>query len=660
MHADAEDGVDPPQPLQDGKLGCSGGRGQDRAADEVGPSGERDQFRGSGAGPRARRGPEAAFGPPAELLAADLGVVPDVDGESRVAQERRGSEHRDVLGGRCAQLGDEVAPGLRVEGALGLHADDGLLGAGRADADQCAAADQRMGVEDALAEHGVQVVPGGAHALRRSSAEPQPTVAVEVAEVPGAVPEAGRGSVGRLEARAGRVLVRLLGHLVEGVGLRGGVVAGADGVSGHEDLPDAPGLRVRVGPGGEGPHRAVGDGLDPQEGAGYGPADAGSGAQRGPAGGFGQDLLGLDRGDREDFGGPVGDVDPRLLVQDVPQRGDHGGRHGRPAGHHAVQVGQGVRVGLEMVREAAQQGGRGEHRADGETFQRVDEQAGIGVRDLRRGERGEDDRGTVDQVEHAVEGHGDQGDVVPGASVRVLDLVGDRERHPVGVLDSLGGAGGSRGEADHQQVVPADGGGRGARARGGPQAREGVAAPQPVAAQRDRDPYGLEGTTPQDAHQVGERRAYEGLGAHGPVAVEHAAQPHAGVDDDGDGADPEEGEDQGEQLGSGRGHQHRPGSPADPRVGQSVGESLDLLLQLPVVQGVVAGAAVGFAAAVGVDDGRLVREGAGVVFQAGGEARGGAGRRGPGGGASLARGGHRITGLRVGSSRRPRWDRRRP
>lgn len=633
MHADAQEGVGPPQPPQHGKVGYSPGRGPHRPAHEVRPSGERHDPGRAPAGGRRRAG-LLPLGPAGELLAADLGVVPDVHGEAGVAQELLEAGGRGLRLGHGAQLGDQPRPRGFVElrpvrPGLGLHADDGPLGAGRPDADQGGAPDQRMGVEDSLAAHGVQVPVAGADPLRCAPAEPQASFGVEVAQVSGPVPDEGLRAAGAF-----------LGRLVRGVRCGCAVVAPADGIALDQDLADAPGRQA--GRGVEPGQRAVGDGGDGHPGAGDGSADTGpfarGGSGRGPcprtgrgtavfAGGVevvvAEDLGGLDRGDRQHLRGPVRHMDARLLVEDGAQRGHDRVGHRGPAGDDAAQVGQRVAAAGgagEVSGQVPQQGGRGEHGGDAESFQRVHEQGGIRLGDPGGRQWREDQGGSVDQVEHPVERQGDERDVVAGAAVDGFYLAGDGQRHAVGVLDSLGGARASGGEADHQQVVPA--GRRRRRVRGpggrggGAQRGQRVAAAEPAPPQGDGHPYPGEGAAAQDAYELGEGRPDEGLGAHGPVAVQHAPHTHAGIDDDGHGPDPEQREAEGEQLGPGWGHQHRSRAPGDPGAPESAGQFLDRVLQLAVGDDAVAAGTAAF----GVDDGRLLGKGAGVALEPSGQA----------------------------------------
>lgn len=488
-----------------------------------------------------------------------------------------------------------------------------------------------MGVEDPLAAHGVQVPEIGAHPLRGAAAEPQPPLVVEATEVTGSVPDARGFASGAL-----------LGRLVHGVALRCAVVTPADGVAVDQDLADAPGRQAVCGV--QAGERAVGDGDDGHTGAGDRPADARSVARGGPGRGtaafavaavaFAEDLGRLDRGDRQHLRGPVRHVDPCLLSKYPAQRGHDRVGHRGPAGYDAAQVGQRMATpggAGEVPGQVPQQSGRGEHGGDAEPFQRIDEPHRVRLRDPAGGQRREHQGGAVDQVEHPVEGLRDQGDVVTGAAVDRLDLAGDGQSHPMGVLDSLGRARASGGEADHQQVVP--GRRRPVRARAAPGAGSGrgaqcgqrVTAAEPEPSQGDGDPYSGEGTAAQDAHELGEGRPDERLGAHGPVAVQHAPHTHAGIHDDGHGPDPEQCEDQREQLRAGWSHQHRLGAPGDPGALESEGQFLGRLLQLRVGDGAVPGAA-----ADGVDHGRLVGKGAGVALQPPGHAVRGAGRVLPG------------------------------
>ncbi len=154
-----------------------------------------------------------------------------------------------------------------------------------------------------------------------------------------------------------------------------------------------------------------------------------------------------------------------------------------------------------------------------------------------------------------------------------------------------------------------------------------MAAAEPAPSQGDGHTYPGEGTAAQDAHELGEGRPDERLGAHGPVAVQHAPYAHAGIHDDGNGPDPEQREAEGEELRPGWGHQHRPGAPADPGAPESAGQFLDRLLQLAVGDGAVAAGAP----AVGMDDGRFAGKGAGVSLEPPGHAVHDGGRllRGP-------------------------------
>lgn len=491
-----------------------------------------------------------------------------------------------------------------------------------------------MRVEDSFAAHGVEVPVAGTYPLRGAAAEPQPSFGVEVADVSGPVPDAGG-----FAARA------FLGHLVRGVRLGCSVVAAADGFALDQDLPDAPGRQARCGV--QAGERAVGDGDDGHTGAGDGPADAGP-FTRGGAGHrtavgsvdvdvvaavavVAEDLGRLDRGDRQYLCGPVRHMDLRLLVEYPAQRGHDRIGHRGPAGDDAAQVGQRVVAAGgsgEVTGQVSQQGGRGEHRGDAESFQRVHEQLRVRLGDPGGSQRREDQGGSVDEVEHSVEGQRDQGYVVAGTAVDGFYLAGDGQRHAVGVLDSLGGARASGREADHQQVVPA---GQCRLVRvppgcgGGAQRGEGVAAAEPASSQGDGHAYPGEGTAAQDAHELREGRPDERLGAHGPVAVEHAPYAHAGIHDDGHGPDPEQREAEGEQFRPGRGHQHRPGASGDPGAQESAGQFLDRLLQLAVGDGGVASGPTGTAgaagaASVGVDDGRLVGKGAGVSLEPPGHA----------------------------------------
>lgn len=477
-----------------------------------------------------------------------------------------------------------------------------------------------MGVEDSLAAHGVQVPVAGADPLRGAPAEPQPSFGVEVAEVAGPVPGSGVFAAGAF-----------LGHLVRDVGLGCPVVVPADGVAVDQDLADVPGRQAGCGV--QAGERAVGDGGDGHAGAGDGPADAGPFARGGAGSGttvfavvpdvvVAEDLGRLDRGDRQYLRGPVGHMDLRLLVEYAAQRGDDRVGHRGPAGDDAAQVGQRVAAAGgsgEVPGQVPQQGGRGEHGGDAESFQRVHEQCRVRPGDPGGGQRREDQGGSVDEVEHSVEGQRDQGYVVAGAAVDGFYLAGDGQRHAVGVFDALGRARAPGGEADHQQVVPA---GRCRRVRtapvrgGGAQRGQGVAAAEPAPSQGDGHAYRGEGAAAEDAHELGEGRSDERLGADGPVAVEHAPYAHAGIHDDGHGPDPEQREAEGEQLRPGWGHEHRPGAPGDPGAPESAGQLLDRLLQLAVGEG---GVAAGVAA-VGVDDGRLVGKGAGVSLEPPGHA----------------------------------------
>src|SRR5436190_19076308 len=130
----------------------------------------------------------AAGRPAGEQRAVDLRVVPDIDGKTRMAEER---EHRAGELVRRAERGEfarETAE--RATRRPRLDAQHRPLLPRRADADERAAPHLGVGVEHALDLLRIERAAGGLHAMRLAADVPKSPGLVEITEIAHAVHDA--------------------------------------------------------------------------------------------------------------------------------------------------------------------------------------------------------------------------------------------------------------------------------------------------------------------------------------------------------------------------------------------------------------------------------------------------------------------------------------
>src|SRR5580658_300879 len=93
----------------------------------------------------------------------------------------------DLLGMRefsasLEQLASHTLPFRAGQSRESFDTDDGNDFAAPSHTDQCCAGDRRMSVENGLARDGEQRLAGQDHAVRLASAEPEPSLVVEITE----------------------------------------------------------------------------------------------------------------------------------------------------------------------------------------------------------------------------------------------------------------------------------------------------------------------------------------------------------------------------------------------------------------------------------------------------------------------------------------------
>lgn len=128
----------------------------------------------------------AGGGPAGEGEAVDFGVVADIDREGGPEVEELDAGGVGMTFGDFAEFAGEAAALGAVGdegGGRGFDDDGEALAAERAEADQGAAADVGVGVEEGFDLFGEEWAVAGVHALGFASAEPESAGVVEVAGV---------------------------------------------------------------------------------------------------------------------------------------------------------------------------------------------------------------------------------------------------------------------------------------------------------------------------------------------------------------------------------------------------------------------------------------------------------------------------------------------
>jgi hypothetical protein len=122
----------------------------------------------------------------------DFGVVADVHGEAALEEDAGDGAGRWGSGGESEEFGGEAgAAGAGAGEMAGLGFDDerGFLARARAEADEGAAGDAGMAVEDGFEAVGVERAGVGFDTLGGAAAKPEAALGVAVAEVAEAVPD---------------------------------------------------------------------------------------------------------------------------------------------------------------------------------------------------------------------------------------------------------------------------------------------------------------------------------------------------------------------------------------------------------------------------------------------------------------------------------------
>ena len=128
--------------------------------------------------------------------AVDFGVVADVDGEAALEEDAGDLASGGKLGGEGEEFGGEpgaVGAGAGEMAGLGFDDEGGFLAWTQAEADEGAAGDAGMAVEDGFDAVGVEGAGVGFDALGGAATKPKAALWVAVAEVAEAVPNWRRG-----------------------------------------------------------------------------------------------------------------------------------------------------------------------------------------------------------------------------------------------------------------------------------------------------------------------------------------------------------------------------------------------------------------------------------------------------------------------------------